>query len=62
MDTAVIARTVSCASQSDAGAQTREILMAALPTLKKRQVDVVTPLKAVLDPRATTHAFPNGPT
>jgi transposase len=45
----VIARKVSFGSQSDAGAQTRGVLMSVLPTLKKRQVDVVAQLKRVLD-------------
>jgi len=45
----VIARKVSFGSQSDAGAQTRGVLMSVLHTLKKRQVDVVAHLKAVLD-------------
>jgi transposase len=45
----VIARKVSFGSQSDAGAHTRGILMSVLHTLKKRQVDVVAHLKAVLD-------------
>jgi transposase len=45
----VIARKVSFGSQSDAGAQTRGVLMSVLHTLKKRQVDVVTHLKTVLD-------------
>jgi transposase len=45
----VIARKVSFGSQSDAGAQTRGVLMSVLHTLKKRQVDVVAHLKAALD-------------
>ena len=45
----VIARKVSFGSQSDAGAQTRGVLMSVLHTLKKRQVDVVAHLKGVLD-------------
>jgi transposase len=45
----VIARKVSFGSQSDAGAHTRGMLMSVLHTLKKRQVDVVAHLKAVLD-------------
>jgi transposase len=45
----VIARKVSFGSQSDAGAQTRSVLMSVLHTLKKRQVDVVAQLKRVLD-------------
>jgi transposase len=45
----VIARQVSFGSQSDAGAHIRGVLMSVLHTLKKRQMDVVAPLKAVLD-------------
>jgi transposase len=45
----VIARKVSFGSQSDAGAHTRGVLMSVLHTVKKRQVDVVAHLKAVLD-------------
>jgi hypothetical protein len=45
----VIARNVRFGSQSDAGAHTRGIVMAVLHTLKKRQLDVVAPLKRVLD-------------
>ena len=45
----VIARKVSFGSQLDAGARTRRILMLVLQTLKKRQVDVVSYLKRVLD-------------
>jgi transposase len=45
----VIARKVSFGSQSDAGAQTRGVLMSVLHTLKKRQVDVVAHLKGSLD-------------
>jgi transposase len=48
----VIARKVSFGSQSDAGAHTRGVLMSVLHTVKKRQVDVVAHLKAVLDPLA----------
>src|SRR5215472_12327840 len=44
-----IALKVSFGSQSDAGAQTRGVLMSVLHTLKKRQVDVVAHLKRVLD-------------
>jgi transposase/AraC-like DNA-binding protein len=65
----VIARKVSFGSQSDAGAQTRGILMSVLHTLKKRQVDVVAYLKAVLDQLALdSHQdpfpllFPEAPT
>jgi len=45
----VIARKVSFGSQSDAGAQTRGVLMSILYTLKKRGVDVGTHLKITLD-------------
>jgi transposase len=45
----VMARKVSFGAQSDAGAQTREVLMSVLHTLKKRQADLVAPLKGVLD-------------
>jgi len=45
----VIARKVSFGSQSDAGAQTREILMTVLHTLKKRTLDVTAALKPPLD-------------
>ena len=45
----VIARKVSFGSQSDAGAQTRGVLMSVLYTLKKRGVDVGTHLKMTLD-------------
>ncbi len=45
----VIARKVSFGAQSDAGAQTRGVLMSVLHTLKKRQVDVVAQLQAVRD-------------
>jgi transposase len=45
----VIARKVSFGSQSDAGAHPRGVLMSVLHTMKKRQVEVVAPLKAVLD-------------
>lgn len=45
----VIARKVSFGSQSDARAQTRGVLRSVLHPLKKRQVDVVAHLKAVLD-------------
>lgn len=45
----VIARKVSFGSQSDAGAQTREILMSILWTLKKQRPDVTSELKRVLD-------------
>jgi hypothetical protein len=45
----VIARKVSFGSQSDAGAQTCGVQMSVMHTLKKRQVDVVAHLKAVLD-------------
>ena len=45
----VIARQVSFGLQSDGGTHTRGILMSALHTLKKRQLEVVAHLKAVLD-------------
>jgi DhnA family fructose-bisphosphate aldolase class Ia len=45
----VIARKVSFGSQSDAGAHTRGMLMSVLHTLKKRPVEVVAHLQAVLD-------------
>jgi len=45
----VIARKISFGSQSDAGARTREILMTALHTLKKRIPDVTTAFKSALD-------------
>jgi len=45
----VIARKVSFGSQSDAGANTRGILMSVLCTLKKQQLDVASELKRVLD-------------
>lgn len=45
----VIARKVSFGSQSDAGAQTREVLMSVLLTLKKRTHDPVKALTAALD-------------
>jgi Transposase IS66 family len=45
----VIARKIGFGSQSDAGAQTWGVLMSVLHTLKNRQVEVVAPLKAVLD-------------
>ena len=45
----VIARKVSFGSQSDAGAQTREILMSVLMTLQKKTRDPVTALTTALD-------------
>lgn len=45
----VIARKVSFGSISDAGADTRGILMTVLNTLKKRKVNVVEHFKSVLD-------------
>lgn len=45
----VIARKVRFGSQSDAGAHTRGVLLSGLHTWKKRQVDVVAHLKAVLN-------------
>ncbi len=45
----VIARKVSFGSQSNAGAQTREILMSVLHTLRKRRADAQAHFKWVLD-------------
>ena len=45
----VVARKVSFGSQSDAGAETRGILMTALCTLRKRGFDATAHLKTVLD-------------
>jgi transposase len=45
----VVARKVSFGSQSDAGAETRGILMTTLYTLRKRGFDVTDHLKTVLD-------------
>jgi transposase len=45
----VIARKVSFGSQSEAGAQTREILMSLLHTLKKRHQDAEDYFKSILD-------------
>lgn len=45
----VIARKVSFGSFSDAGANTRSILMTVLHTLKKRKIDLSAHLKSVLD-------------
>jgi hypothetical protein len=45
----VVARKVSFGSQSDAGAETRGILMTVLYTLRKRGFDVTAHLKTVLD-------------
>ena len=45
----VIARKISFGSQSDAGAQTREILMTVLHTFKKRTPDVTAVFKSALD-------------
>jgi len=45
----VIARKISFGSQSEAGARTREILMAVLHTLKKRTSDMTTAFKSALD-------------
>ena len=46
----IIARKVSFGSQSDAGAQTRGVLMTTLHTLKKRtKIDVASAFRAVLD-------------
>ena len=49
----IIARKVSFGSQSDAGAQTREILMSVLHTLRKRHPDPQAHFKRVLDQLAT---------
>lgn len=64
-----IARNVRVGSQSDAGAHTRGMLMAALHTRKKRQVDVVAHLQGALDHLAIQIRqdpfpllFPTGPT
>ena len=49
----VIARKVSFGSQSDAGAQTRGVLMTTLHTLKKQtQTDAASALKTILDQHA----------
>ena len=45
----VIARKLSFGSQSDAGVQTREVLMSVLLTLKKRNPNPVQALTAALD-------------
>jgi hypothetical protein len=45
----VIARKVSFGSQSEAGANTRSVLMTGLHTLKKRNLDPCTALKTALD-------------
>lgn len=45
----VIARKVSFGSLSDAGAETRSVLMTVLHSLKKQNIDVVQHLKIVLD-------------
>jgi len=45
----VVARKVSFGSQSDAGAETRSILMTVLYTLRKRGFDATAQLKTVLD-------------
>lgn len=50
----VIARKISFGSQSDRGAKTREILMTALRTLKKRARDPYFALKSCLDELART--------
>jgi hypothetical protein len=52
----VIARKVSFGSVSDAGANTRGILMSILYSLKKRKVNVEHHLKQVLDQLARNHA------
>jgi hypothetical protein len=45
----VIARKISFGSQSEQGAQTREILMTVLHTLRKRTSDVFGVFKRALD-------------
>ena len=45
----VIARKVSCGSQSEAGAKTRETMMSVTQTLKKRVKDPIRECKRVLD-------------
>ncbi len=45
----VIARKISFGSQSEQGAQTREILMSVLHTLRKRTTDVFGAFKQALD-------------
>jgi len=62
----VIARKISFGSQSDAGAQTREVLMTVLLTLKKRTQDPVQTLTAALnalaaDPHADIYHLLFGP-
>jgi hypothetical protein len=64
-----IARQVSFGSPSDAGAHTRGVLLSVLSTVKKRPMEVVAHLKAVLDGLALDiHQdpfpllFPEGPT
>ena len=57
----VIARKVSFGSQSEAGANTRSVLMTILHTLKKRASDPCATLKATLDQLAknpTLDSFP----
>ena len=48
----VIARKISFGSQSEQGAQTREVLMSVLLTLRKRNNDVLGAFKRALDKRA----------
>jgi transposase len=45
----VIASKIGFGSRSDSGARTREILMTALHTLKKRTTDVASAFKTALD-------------
>jgi hypothetical protein len=45
----VIARKASFGSQSNAGAQTREVLMGVLHTLRKRRAEAQAHFKRVLD-------------
>ena len=53
----VIARKVSFGSQSEQGAQTREILMSVLHTLRKRTSDVLGAFKRALDALASDEAL-----
>jgi hypothetical protein len=48
-DVLVIARKISFGSQSEQGAQTREILMSVLHTLRKRTQDIFGAFKRTLD-------------
>lgn len=53
----VIARKASFSSQSEAGAHTRETLMAVLHTLKKRRLPIGVTLRAALDALAANPAL-----